>query len=321
MRRIAGTVLLFLLFSGSRGWGAQSPPNGAHGLVGTWTLVSVEQRVDSNKPAAVPSARGLLVFDSAGHMLEVVTRSIAQPVPGWSDLRSRLSLGGEWGGYRADTNAGRITYKPLGAASPNVMGSEFARSFDLAGDRLIITSRPGELHMNGVTRWTWARVPAVVNFGKEYRDVVGFWEHVVERRVNTATGTVLSETNRAPSVIVYTPSGYVGVHFPALGRQRFTSGEPTEAEERGLANYLSYFGTLGVYPGMVFHNILGNFPGTVAGNAAAAIATGNTFKRFYKLKGDQLQITFPPAMTQDGQQQNTIVILKRLSGSNEMLGQ
>jgi hypothetical protein len=31
-------------------------------------------------------------------------------------------------------------------------------------------------------------------------------------------------------VIVYTPSGYVGVHFPPLNRQRFAGTEPTEAE-------------------------------------------------------------------------------------------
>ena len=133
--------------------------------------------------------------------------------------------------------------------------------------------------MNGVTRWTWERVPPVIHFGEGYRDVVGFWQHVVERRLNAATGAVLSETKRAPSVIVYTPAGYVGVHFPTLDRPRFASGEPTEAEERVLANYLGYFGALGVYPGMVFHNILSNFPGSVAGNTATAVANGNTSGR------------------------------------------
>jgi hypothetical protein len=321
MKRTVVSITLLLLLIGSRSFHAQSPQNINNGLVGTWTLVSVEQRLDSDKPVAVPSARGLLVFDSAGHMLEVVNRSNAQPVPGWSDLRSRLSLGGAWGAYRADGSSKKITYRPLGAVSPNVMGSEFTRSFDLTYDRLTITSLPGELHMNGVTRWTWERVPAVVHFGDGYRDVVGFWQHVVERRVNTATGAVLSETKRAPSVIVYTPSGYVGVHFPTLNRPRFASGEPTEAEERVLENYLGYFGALTVYPGMVFHHILSNFPGNVAGNAPTALATGNTFKRFYELKGDELHITFPPAANQEGQEQTTVVILKRLSGEKEMLGQ
>ncbi len=321
VKRTAICAVVFLSLICSRSLPAQSPQNTNRGLVGTWTLVSVEQRVDSDKPVAVPSARGLLVFDSAGHMLEVVNRFNAPPVPGWSDLRSRLSLGGAWGGYRADMSSKKITYKPLGAVSPNVMGSEFTRSFDLTGDRLMIMSTAGELHMNGVTRWTWERVPTVVNFGVGYREVVGFWLHIVEQRVNTATGAVLSETKRAPSVIVYTPSGYVGVHFPTLDRPRFASGEPTEAEERVLANYLGYFGALSVYPGMVFHQILSTFPGNVADNAIAGLAAGNTFKRFYELKGDELRITFPPATNQQGQQQTTVVILKRLSGEKEMLGQ
>jgi len=321
MKGTALRVTLLLLLIGTRDLWGQSPQNTNHGLVGTWTLVSVEQRVDSDKPVKVPGARGLLVFDSAGHMLEVVGRSNIPLIDGWSDLRSRLSLGGEWGGYLPDTNSKKITYKPVGAPSPNVMGSEFTRSFDLTGDRLTITSIAGELHMNGVTRWTWERVPTVAQFGEGYRDIVGFWQHVVERRVNTANGAVLSETKRAPSVIVYTPSGYVGVHFPTLNRPRFVSGEPTEAEERVLANYLGYFGALGVYPGMVFHHILANFPGNFAGNDLGGLATGNTFKRFYELRGDELHITFPPGVSAGGQQQTTVVILKRLSGEKEMLGQ
>jgi hypothetical protein len=314
-------VIVFLLLMGAANLCAQASQDSRRGVIGTWTLVSVEQRVDSGKPVLVPSARGLLVFDSAGHMLEVVNRSNAEPIPGWSDLRSRLSLGGEWGDYRADTSSKKITYKPLGAVSPNVMGSEFTRSFDLTGDRLTITSVAGEPHMNGVTRWTWERVPDVVHLDDRYRAVVGFWQHLAERRVHPTTRAVLAETKRAPSVIVYTPSGYVGVHFPLLDRPRFASGEPTETEERVLANYLGYFGALGVYPGMVFHHILSNFSGTVAGNAATGVATGNTLKRYYELKGDELHITFPPVINQDGQPQTTMVILKRLSGEKEMLGQ
>jgi hypothetical protein len=314
-------VTLYLLLLGTRSLCAQAPQNTRRDLVGTWSLVSVEQRVDSGKPVSVPSARGLLVFDNAGHMLELVNRSNAAPIPGWSDLRSRLSLGGQWGSYRADTASKKITYKPLGAVSPNVMGSEFTRSFDLTGDRLTITSLVGEPHMNGATRWTWERVPVIAHLDDRYRAVVGFWQHVSERRVHATTGAVLSETKRAPSVIVYTPAGYVGVHFPLADRPRFTSAEPTETEERVLANYLGYFGALGVYPNMVLHHILSNFSGNVAGDAATAVATGNTLRRYYELKGDELHITFPPAINQDGQPQTTIVILRRLSGEKEMLGE
>src|SRR5689334_18370661 len=75
MKSTALRVTLLLLLIGTRHLWSQSPQNTNHGLVGTWTLVSVEQRVDSDKPVKVPGARGLLVFDNAGHMLEVVGRS------------------------------------------------------------------------------------------------------------------------------------------------------------------------------------------------------------------------------------------------------
>jgi hypothetical protein len=54
----------------------------------------VEQRLDSDKPVKVPGARGLLVFDSAGHMLEVVTRTnIELPPGGRICVRGRVLAG------------------------------------------------------------------------------------------------------------------------------------------------------------------------------------------------------------------------------------
>ena len=55
-------------------------------------------------------------------------------------------------------------------------------------------------------------MPPVENLSPAFRQVVGFWEHDVEKRINLTTGAS-DDTTRAPSVIVYTPSGYVGVHF------------------------------------------------------------------------------------------------------------
>jgi len=36
---------------------------------------------------------------------------------------------------------------------------------------------------------------------------------------------------RAPSVIVYTPGGFVGVHFPTLGRSPFAGKTPITGDE------------------------------------------------------------------------------------------
>ena len=92
------------------------------------------------------------------------------------------------------------------------MGREFSRSLQQNGNRLTMTSID-EPHAQGGIRWTWQRVPTIDHLSPFYRQTVGFSERV-EKRVNVATGAVVSESRRAPSVIVYTPGGFVGVHFP-----------------------------------------------------------------------------------------------------------
>jgi hypothetical protein len=50
--------------------------------------------------------------------------------------------------------------------------------------------------------------------------VVGFWQHVVEKRVNLTLKTETTPT-RAPSVIVYIPSGdEVNLRFPVVRNQQ-----------------------------------------------------------------------------------------------------
>ena len=112
-------------------------------------------------------------------------------------------------------------------------------------------------------------------------------------------------------MIVYTPSGYVGVHFPSLNRKPFATDAPTDAEAReALRGSLSYFGALSVYPGQVFHQILG---GTVS--------PGSTFKRFFDVAsgGDTVNLRFPVARNAQGQETTTLVTLKRLSGASDFL--
>jgi hypothetical protein len=112
-------------------------------------------------------------------------------------------------------------------------------------------------------------------------------------------------------VIVYTPSGYVGVHFPPQNRAKLASEQPSEEEARAaLAGYIGYFGALTVYPGQVFHHPLANI---------GLIANGNTIKRFYEVSGDTVIVTFPATTGAQGQQTTTSVTLKRLSGVDAMM--
>jgi hypothetical protein len=47
-------------------------------------------------------------------------------------------------------------------------------------------------------------VPPIDNLSPLYRNVVGFWRHIMEKRVNPATGASGTETGHSPSGIVYT---------------------------------------------------------------------------------------------------------------------
>ena len=188
---------------------------------------SVERGVSGEKPERIQNARGLLIFDSAGHAFELfTTASRQQPeTPQADPLGMFNAYGGFWGGYRVDAARKRITFKAQGAISLAAQGREFSRSFDQTGDRLTMTSID-EPHAQGGTRWTWQRVPTIDHLSPFYRQAVGFWEHVVERRVNVSTGAVVSESRRAPSVIVYTPGGFVGVHFPAVEQKAVRLRQP-----------------------------------------------------------------------------------------------
>ena len=88
-------------------------------LVSTWTLNSVERGVTGEKPERVPNARGLLIFDSVGHVFELFTTASRQApeTPQTDPLGMFNAYGGFWGGYRVDAAQKRLTFKAQGAVS------------------------------------------------------------------------------------------------------------------------------------------------------------------------------------------------------------
>jgi hypothetical protein len=314
MTRVA-LLLCLTLIAGSRSPFAQGASQvTVRDLVGTWTLIVHEQGASAAQPTRVTNPRGLLIIDSAGHVFEFVTSSSAQRAPlgqqaPIADAPATFAgYSGFWGGYRLDAAQKKIVVKPEAGISPLLTSArEFSRSIDWSGDRLTLASID-EPHAASGTRWTWERVPNVDNLSPLYRRVVGFWQHVVEKRVNLTTKAVLSETKRSPSVIVYTPSGFVGVHFPPLNRKPFAAETPTPEEAKAaLQGYIGYYGALGVYPGEVFHNIL----------AGLSPVQGTVLRRYADINGDELTVRLQNRNPQ-GQDTATLVILKRLSGDTEM---
>lgn len=305
---------LVLLCGGVAPAARQSNPITPRDLAGTWILNVLEQGTTGASPTRVTNPRGLLILDTAGHAFEFVTSSAAQRAPIGQQAQladapaTFAGYGGFWGNFTLDAAQMKMRIRPeSGISTLMTSAREFSRSIDVTRDRLTLTSID-EPHAAGGTRWTWERVPTVDHLSPLYRRVIGFWQHVVERRVNLTTKAVLSETHRSPSVIVYTPAGFVGVHFPPLNRKPFAAETPTPEEARAaLQGYIAYYGSLGVYPGEVFHNIL----------AGLSPVQGTVLRRFADIEGDQLTVRLQNR-NPNGQDTATIVILKRLSGEAEM---
>jgi Lipocalin-like domain len=315
-RAIGVSLALVLVWTAHPGSVRQTvPPPAASSLVGTWTLTTLQQStVSGGPPAHVANPRGLLVLDGAGHAFEFVTSAAAQRVAGGQVPVAEApaafaSYGGFWGPYRTDMAQRTMTFRPESGVHPQIGGTEIIRSFELNENRLTLTTT-SERHTPSGTQWVWDRVPVIDNLSPLYRNVVGFWRHIVEKRVNPTTGTIGSETKRSPSVIVYTPSGFVGVHFPPLNRKPFSGETPTPEEaQAALRGYIGYYGALTVYPGQVFHNIL----------AGVSPISGSILRRSAVISGDELTVQLPATRNQQGEDAQTIVILKRLSGEAEML--
>jgi hypothetical protein len=298
----------------SPGIAAAQDADNADGLVSSWTLVALERFGASGEPVRARAPHGLLVLDGAGYAFEYFSASSggAAAAAQTDAERAFAEHGGFWGRYEADPAVGSIAFTAYSGVSPNMPGLDFERRYELAGNRLVVTSGR-EPQAQRDTRWIWQRVPTVEHLTPAYRDVLGFWEHIEERRVEPDTGEISSATRRAPSVIVYTPGGFVGVHFPRLDRTPFENDVPTAEEaEAALRGYIGYFGALSVYPGEVAHNVL----------AGLSPGPGSILRRAAAIDGDELVVTLQNTaelITGEPARQVTEVLLRRLSDAEDML--
>ena len=297
---------------------AQQHADNAASLVGTWLLASAERLSPNGGAEPVRGARGVLFVDSVGHVFEFTE----VPARGeWADglterQRSMAQYGGFWGRY--NVAGSNIEFEAAGGVSPDVRGIDFTRAFEFDGDRLVLVSGD-EPQAQADLRITWAPVPALAGLSPAHSEVVGFWRHIDERRVNLTTGETEEIRLRDPSLIVYAPSGYLGVHFPALDREPFAAAMPSDDEaQTALRRYIGYFGALTVYPGN------GDFPAEVAHNVLSGTSpsSGAILRRFATVDGDKVVLTIMSGVreTEDGPQQYaTTVHMERLSGLEELL--
>lgn len=316
MQRVVVLFVALALFGAPGRAVAQATSIAPADLAATWQLVSLERGVSSEKPERNQQPRGLLILDSAGNVFEWVgTNPRNEPdAPANDPVKALADYSGFWGRYRVDAAQKRMVFNARGAVSPNVSAREFSRTAERDGDRLTLTSID-EPHSRGGTRWVYERIPPIEAPGPLFRKAAGFWEYVVEKRTTTA-GEVLSEQKRGgPSTIVYTPAGYVGVHFLPINKTPtpFKGDVPTPEEARAaVQGYIGYYGSLTVYPGQVFHNLMSamsNVPGTILRRSAELSKDGK-----------ELTVAFAPVRDQQGRMVITSVVLRRISGEAEMLG-
>jgi len=295
---------------------AQGPPPGKADLVGAWTLAAEDRRDEADTVIATTAApRGLLVYDAAGHVMMVATRGgrpanrAAQATPEEA-LATFNSVAGFFGTYEvvAGESASRIVHRVQGGLNPNRMGADETVTFTMAGDRMT-TTWPSSGGMR--IRRTWERAPALESMSAADRRLVGFWEWTSEKRA-TSAGALISENHRDKSMIVYTPSGHVAVHFLPPPRRRFAEERPTADEARAaMAGYVCYEGIFTTFPerGFVHHYLLASLQ---------PAAAGDRFRRFFEIVGDELSLRLPEAVV-NGQATRTTVTLRKISGEAQML--
>jgi hypothetical protein len=151
-------------------WSATGRPAGAR-LVGTWRLVSIEER-DAEGKLVVPmdygtEPIGLLMYDTTGHMSAQAMRRGRARLPSDDvhlappELAKAAFVGynGYFGRYEVREQEGLVIHHVEGSMIPNWEGGQQFRKFTLTGDRLVL--EPPAIQAAGqkrVRRLTWERV-------------------------------------------------------------------------------------------------------------------------------------------------------------------
>ena len=151
----------------------EKPPAGPGSgkLVGTWKLVSVEERdADGRIVTSLdygPEPIGMIMYDAGGHMSVHAMRR-GRPRLASDDVHlatpeqakaAFVGYGAYFGTYEVDERAGLVIHHVEGALLPNWEGSNQRRRFTLAGDKL--TLEPPEFKAAGqqrTRRLTWERM-------------------------------------------------------------------------------------------------------------------------------------------------------------------
>ena len=170
MNRFAPMIVLLLAASAGAAEKPRLSPAAAK-LVGTWRLLSIEERGPEGKLVPPldygPDPVGMIIYDEFGNMSVHAMRRGRPRLPSDDVHRAPPELakaaftgyGAYFGTFTVDEKNEIVTHHVVGSLIPNWEGSEQRRRFTIDGDKL--TLEPPEFKADGQSRsrrLTWQRV-------------------------------------------------------------------------------------------------------------------------------------------------------------------
>jgi hypothetical protein len=111
-------------------------------LIGTWRLVSAEDRLSSGKIEYPFGERaiGTITYDSTGHMAVQIMRRTRTKWAAFEDGAAEplLSYIAYFGTYDVDEKTHRVTHHIEGHLDPKRIGVDNVRTYELVGERLTL---------------------------------------------------------------------------------------------------------------------------------------------------------------------------------------
>ena len=118
----------------------------AEKIVGTWKLISIEDH-RTNRPENEFNPTGYIMYDSTGHMAVQITRRSDRAKFVSEDIAKVTtdekaaafsSYAAYYGTYTIDEGVSTITHHVEGSWTPNDVGKDFVRYFNLSGNRITL---------------------------------------------------------------------------------------------------------------------------------------------------------------------------------------
>jgi lipocalin-like protein len=133
------------LSAASRGQGRGVGDDSHDSFIGAWRLVWLEEP-GPDGTIHRPDCVGMFVFTRDGHAsVQVMYRTPQAGTPAAPVQYAQGGYEATFGRYRVDPSARTFTYHVEGAIVRSLIGKDLVRSFELAGNRLIVkSSNPDE---------------------------------------------------------------------------------------------------------------------------------------------------------------------------------